>query len=293
MCQLLGINSAKPIAPHFSLRGFFRRGGGTDHHGDGWGLAYYHGSEPHLEVRDTAADRCGDAQALLNRPFRSTNIIAHIRRATIGGVNVRNSHPFCRRLWQRDWIFAHNGDLKGFAPRHRGCYLPRGETDSEKAFCHLLSALLDHFGPQAPDTDSLLAHIAAWSAEIARHGSFNFLLSDGDLLVAHCSTELYWTARAAPFTRIELLDEDHHIDLLHHNDDDDQIVVVATRPLTRGEAWNTMGAGELRAFTGGDEYRSEVTGRPQLRSPPRPPLASGGEAYRCSTGWRLGTATLA
>jgi len=40
VCQLFGLNSARPVSPHFSLRGFFRRGGGADHHADGWDLAY-------------------------------------------------------------------------------------------------------------------------------------------------------------------------------------------------------------------------------------------------------------
>src|SRR5690606_22143275 len=104
MCQLFGLNSAQPVAPHFSLRGFFRRGGGTDHHADGWGLAYYGEASSHLQVRATPAHQCVDARALLETSFKSQQIVAHVRKATIGSVADRNCHPFLRRLWGENWI---------------------------------------------------------------------------------------------------------------------------------------------------------------------------------------------
>ena len=53
-------------------------------------------------------------------PIKSENIVAHIRKATQGRVALENTHPFVRELWGRYWVFAHNGDLKGFAPRLHG-----------------------------------------------------------------------------------------------------------------------------------------------------------------------------
>jgi hypothetical protein len=41
MCQLLGMNSKQPASVQFSLDGFVRRGGETDHHADGWGIAFF------------------------------------------------------------------------------------------------------------------------------------------------------------------------------------------------------------------------------------------------------------
>lgn len=43
MCQLLGMNSATPTSFSFCFRGFCLRGGGTDIHKDGWGIAIYEG----------------------------------------------------------------------------------------------------------------------------------------------------------------------------------------------------------------------------------------------------------
>lgn len=41
MCQLLGMNCAAPTDVTFSFTGFAARGGITDHHADGWGIAFF------------------------------------------------------------------------------------------------------------------------------------------------------------------------------------------------------------------------------------------------------------
>ena len=41
MCQLLGMNCNTPTDVMFSFTGFAQRGGRTDHHSDGWGIAFF------------------------------------------------------------------------------------------------------------------------------------------------------------------------------------------------------------------------------------------------------------
>ena len=41
MCQLLGMNCNAPTDVTFSFAGFAQRGGVTDHHSDGWGIAFF------------------------------------------------------------------------------------------------------------------------------------------------------------------------------------------------------------------------------------------------------------
>ena len=41
MCQLLGMNSRLPASLTLSFTGFSQRGGCTDHHADGWGIAFF------------------------------------------------------------------------------------------------------------------------------------------------------------------------------------------------------------------------------------------------------------
>ena len=81
------------------------------------------------------------AEMVRRYPIRSDNVIAHIRKATQGRVALENTHPFQRELWGRYWVFAHNGDLKDFAPRLHAAFRPVGDTDSERAFCWLMQEL--------------------------------------------------------------------------------------------------------------------------------------------------------
>src|SRR2546427_78579 len=83
--------------------------------------------------------------------------------------------------------FAHNGDLKDFAPRLHGSFRPVGSTDSERAFCWLMQELAkSHAG--VPSVQELSITLRELTAQIARHGTFNCLLSNGQALWAHAST---------------------------------------------------------------------------------------------------------
>lgn len=141
MCQLLGMNCNTPTDVMFSFAGFAQRGGRTDHHADGWGIAFFEGQGLRHFVDHQPACDSPVAELIRRYPIRSENVIAHIRKATQGEVSLRNCHPFVRELWGRYWVFAHNGDLKGFEPRLHSHFRPVGSTDSERAFCWILQEL--------------------------------------------------------------------------------------------------------------------------------------------------------
>ncbi len=255
MCQLLGMNCNVPTDIVFSFTGFQQRGGGTDHHSDGWGIAFFEGAGCRVFLDPAAAVDSPVAALVRSYPIRSLNVVAHIRKATQGRVALENTHPFMRELWGRYWIFAHNGDLKNYAPSHTGSYRPVGETDSEAAFCDLLHTLTARFGDCAPADDILGNAIAAWAADTARHGVFNFLLSNGDTLFAHCATNLAYIERCAPFTKAHLVDEDVTVDFSEVTTPDDRVAVIATVPLTDNETWTTLTAGEFAQFREGVRVR--------------------------------------
>ncbi|WP_409026562.1 class II glutamine amidotransferase [Janthinobacterium sp. SUN098] len=251
MCQLLAMNSSKPAALGFSFAGFAERGGRTDEHRDGWGIAYHSGSGCTLLTDHLAAIDSPLAAQVQQHPVKARNIVAHIRKATQGRIAPENTHPFARELWGKTWSFAHNGDLKTWRAPANAHYQASGDTDSEQAFCHLLARLRAQFPAGEPARAALRAAIAEVAKDIAAHGTFNFILSDGELLFAHCSTHLHYVIREYPFSVAQLIDCERSIDFRQHNHLDDRIAVIATHPLTQNEDWLAFAPGELKLFAGG------------------------------------------
>ncbi len=251
MCQLLGMNCNVPTDICFSFEGFHRRGGATGHHADGWGIAFFEGPGCRVFLDSKPAIESPVAALVRNYPIRSMNVIAHIRKATLGPVALENTHPFLRELWGRYWIFAHNGTLAGFAPGLCGHYQPVGGTDSERAFCRLLETLRTAFPRGQPDSASLRAAIAQVTGELAQHGLFNYLLSNGETLFAHCADKLCYVLRHAPFADAHLIDQDVSVDFSELTTPDDKVAVIATVPLTDNEVWTAMQPGQLLMFRHG------------------------------------------
>ncbi|WP_371439125.1 class II glutamine amidotransferase [Polaromonas sp.] len=257
MCQLMGMNCNAPTDVTFSFRGFAHRGGHTDHHSDGWGIAFFEGEAGagcdkglrHF-VDHQPASSSPVAELISHYPIKSRNVIAHIRKATQGRVALENCHPFVRELWGRYWVFAHNGDLKDFAPRLHGSFRPVGSTDSERAFCWIMQELAKSHA-DVPSVEELSITLRELAGNIAGHGTFNFLLSNGQALWAHASTSLYYVERKHPFAHATLSDEDVSVNFAEHTDPADRVAVVVTAPLTTNENWTAFAPGELKVFVDG------------------------------------------
>jgi len=251
MCELLGMSANVPTDIVFSFSGLMRRGGETGPHADGWGIAFYEdkGCRAFHDPRPSAASEV--ARFVRDTPIKSRIVICHIRRANRGRIALENTHPFQRELWGRPWSFAHNGQLKGVKRWRLGAYAPIGSTDSEYAFCWLLDALRTRF-PVAPSDRDLAAAVEELARRLAALGVFNMLLSDGRSLFCHCSTKLAWLTRRAPFGPAALIDADLVADFEKETTPNDVVTVVATRPLTRDEAWTVMEPGTTVVFRQGN-----------------------------------------
>jgi glutamine amidotransferase len=125
-----------------------------------------------------------------------------------------------------------------------------GDTDSERAFCWLMQELSKAHA-RMPSVDELTATLRELVPQIAAHGSFNFMLSQGEALWAHCSTDLHWLERSHPFRTARLADEDLSVDFGVLTSRDDRVALIATQPLTTDEDWHAFGQGELRVFVEG------------------------------------------
>lgn len=251
MCQLLGMNCNTPTDICFSFAGFQARGGITDVHTDGWGIAFFEGKGLRQFLDAQPSSNSPIAELVRNYPIKSENVIAHIRKATQGRIALENTHPFQRSLWGYYWAFAHNGNIPDFEPSLSESWQPVGDTDSEKIFCWILKGLHSRFGDNYPGHEKIFYAIKEIILPLASKGELNFLLSNGDFLMAHTSTKLSYLIRQAPFSVARLKDQDMTVDFSSLTTDKDRVAVIATAPLTENEVWTSILPGTLVLFEKG------------------------------------------
>lgn len=209
MCRLFGFRSVIPSQVHRSLLAAENAlGVQSNHHPDGWGVAFYIDGAPHVTRSPSTA--LGDALFhRLSGVVASETVLAHVRKATQGDKTVFNCHPFQHGRW----VFAHNGDIPRFE-EVRGCLLeliePKlrrfvmGDTDSEVVFFVFLTELSRAAGPgQRAGLSHAMSALRSTVKRVrercdGRAGVDSALLTllatDGESLVAtHGGKELYFS----------------------------------------------------------------------------------------------------
>lgn len=226
MCELFGASAsaAREYVPW--LAAFRARGGGTADNADGWGLAHWQDGKARIEKSPEPGYRSERLRDLA-QSVRSNLMLAHVRKARHPPVaGLLNTHPFAHECCGREWLFAHNGmvpDIVAQPCALHGCR-PDGETDSEFAFCHLLAGIADAYDDA--DIGRWLGQLTARATTISALGKFNFLLSDGHMLIAYGHDRLHYSERPAG------------------------LALVATEPLDAGD-WQAFAPGELRVYRDG------------------------------------------
>jgi predicted glutamine amidotransferase len=181
----------------------------SEEHDSGWGMAVYR----HAEGEEPALVRCpqaarDDAQFERVRTIRGRIHNAHLRRATLGGLTLENTHPFVLG----EYSFAHNGTVVRYPSLvEPGMAAPGGDTDSE----HLFAWLMHHYDGAHPRRS-----LRALVRTVIEHSPFsglNFLFSDGLRLYAYKLGifELHWLVRPGQ-------------------------ALVASEIITPGEEWHTV-----------------------------------------------------
>ena len=251
MCELLGMSANVPTDIRFSFAALARRGGETGPHADGWGISFYEGRGCRTFHDPQPSAKSELARFLRATPIKSCIVVAHVRKANRGRVALENTHPFSRELWGRRWTFAHNGQLRGVKKRALGRFQPVGSTDSEHAFCWLMSQLAERW-PRLPRPAQLDATIAELCGDLSRLGVFSMLLSDSRTLYAHCGKRLCYLTRRAPFGTATLIDEDWRVDFARETTATDVVTMIATRALTRDETWTELERGDTLMLARGE-----------------------------------------
>ncbi|QCK88679.1 class II glutamine amidotransferase [Phreatobacter aquaticus] len=262
MCELLGMSSSKPATLSLSLPRLAAHGGPPTLIRDGWGVAYYEGRDVRL-IKDVGpADQSDWVRFVAAHDLRSTIVMAHIRKATMGEPAYRNAQPFARELAGRMHVFSHNGWMPEMltSPRFRlGRFAPIGETDSEQAFCNLLERLQEVWSEPraAPSLEARLSVVAAFASELRPLGPANFLYSDGDALFAHGDRRKQLPTQTVEPPGLVFLQRQCRFDENPSSQNgvvmasgDQMVSLVASVPLT-DEQWQSFGQGDVIAFSGG------------------------------------------
>jgi len=239
MCELFGMSASAPVTPADAMRAFRLRGGQTADNPDGWGITYWEEASFRLfkAPEPAAGSALFDGLCMV---VRSSLILAHVRKANYPPVNtLANTHPFLSKCCGKEWAFAHNGLVPDVVAlelaRENPVCRPGGQTDSEYAFCHLLGDIAQRFeGVQLPDTASWPQMFATISELIASYGKFNFLMSDGEHLIAYGHDRLYYLERHGSAEQEMGWPED--------------TALVATHPLGDEQGWIPFERGELRLY---------------------------------------------
>jgi predicted glutamine amidotransferase len=190
MCRIFGCVASEPVSIRHELldaeNPMIRQ---SQEHDSGWGMAVYpraEGEGPECVRFPEAAYADGDFHRTTDMRGRIFNV--HVRRATMGGLTMPNTHPFCTG----DYSFGHNGTVLHF-PRllEPGVRKPAGDTDSEHFFNFLMRDLDPGDVP-----GSLRAAVTA-VVDRSEFSGLNFLFSDGERLYAYRLGlfELHWLAR--------------------------------------------------------------------------------------------------
>ena len=272
MCRLFGMSGGdEPVQATFwlleapdSLAEQSRR------EPDGTGLGAFTADGQPEVVKQPLAAYEDQAFAREARSVTSRTFVAHVRYASTGGLELKNTHPF----EQRGRIFAHNGvigDL-GTLERELGdqMSLVGGDTDSERYFA-LITREIERTG----DVGEGIASAARWVAANLPVFAINCVLitaSDVWALRYPDVHELHVLERQAGgptgSRHLEHASARGSIRVRSGAMASRPAVVVATERMDEDAGWREMEAGELLHVDGS----LNVTRRRVLTDPPAHPL---------------------
>ncbi len=215
MCRLFGFRSEVPAAVHPSLvtekNSLLQQ---SREHKDGWGIAAYDNARVPTVAHGLGPAHCDPDFERVSSRVSARTVVAHLRLASVGAVERRNAHPFTYGRWS----FVHNGTVKHFdehksevealiRPDLRAHIL--GTTDTERCFYLFLTRLAARQPLEGPASVENVARalgetMGLVSSVVDRPGedrsSMNFLVTDGDLMVATRRNRTLYLSDTAPET---------------------------------------------------------------------------------------------
>lgn len=264
MCRLFGFRSVIPSQVHQSLLSAENAlVVQSQHHPDGWGVAYYVANAPHVIK---SADGAVDDQLFkhVSGIVASETVVAHVRKATKGQLSLINSHPF----QFGHWVFAHNGDIPNFPERREAllAHIPPvkqryilGTTDSEVLFYLLLTQMekrsdihqrgygVGELRDAIRETVAIVAEVTGLDPYLESDKLFmSFIITNGETLMAHHGgKELHYSTYKVKCPERDLCasyapccEAPSQSGFVNH-------LIVSSEPLQGYNVWHTMSPGDI------------------------------------------------
>jgi predicted glutamine amidotransferase len=261
MCRLFGLTSAphRVHARFWLLEAPDSLTEQSKRNADGTGLGFFEpDGRPVLDKEPVAAYQDGAFSREVGHTSSET-FVAHVRLASTGGLEAKNTHPF----EMKGRILAHNGAVSGLErlEEQLGSYreLVLGDTDSERMF----ALITKHTDANGGDVGAGIREAAAWIAANIPVYSINLILATADELWAFRYPEthrLFVLRRQAGGT--------HGDRALHAGTNTLRVhsqhlarhpsVVVASEPLDEHPDWRLLDVGELLHVNGNLAVTSSI-----------------------------------
>lgn len=185
MCQLFGYSGNADIKLNSLLTEFYSH---SDRHPNGWGLAVLSGDHANIEREVLSAEKSAYLKERLKDKIASPVVLAHIRYATIGNVELRNCHPFTAFDSDgRRWTLIHNGTIFDYEPMDEYVRRQHGDTDSERILLYLIDKINEERNKKGRPLDERerFEILDELIGSISVGNKLNLLIYDGSLLYAH------------------------------------------------------------------------------------------------------------
>lgn len=185
MCELLGVNSARPVITNDLLSDFFTH---SCDHPQGWGIALFYAGGVSIEKEPHEASKSAYLSERLQSTIRARNMFAHIRLATIGNTLYDNTHPFVYRdSYGRAWTQIHNGTLFDAPDVDPFFYKQVGTSDSERLLLYFVDQI-NQYSQEAGrelNPEERIELLEDLLARVTPHNKVNLLLFDGQQMYVH------------------------------------------------------------------------------------------------------------
>ena len=147
MCELFAAQALRKVKLNELLQEFFSHGKDHPH---GWGMAFLTPHGAATEKEPAAAHKSSYLRHRLTSSVCTNALIAHIRLATKGSLEYRNTHPFTMPdATGRAWTLAHNGTIFDCDVLNRYALLQEGSTDSERILMYIVDKINEAIAQKA------------------------------------------------------------------------------------------------------------------------------------------------